>query len=619
MKLLPFAATLAVTLISANSHAAPDVMARIGTRTPIKHVIIVVGENVSFDTLFGTYMPPSGESVHNLLSQRIVNADGSPGINYWKAVQYDSANQHGSYSIEPTPIAPYAKLPQPTLIGVFNPLTLQPFGAIPDVRFASLTTNGPFQITKFVTYGDPAGYATGDPVHRFFQMWQQTGGTNRDLHSFQWVASTIGTGGDTAGVTPGNTGQGGELMGFFNMSTGDAPYFKSLAQNYAMSDNFHQAMMGGTGANFFMLATGDAAVYNQNGQLAVPPANQIENPDPLSGTNNFYTHDGYEGGSYVNCSDPRQPGVAAILDKVTARSGRSNCAFGAYYLVNNYNPPYAMDGTPQALGAQQFVYPPQSVPTIGEALSAKGISWKWYTGGRDATDVTSDSLYPLIRSVVQSKVPAGTPAAVIDALAFQQTQPLLYNNICDPHNASANVVGSALKANLKGLATFYNDVAQGTLPAVSYVVPKNLDSGHPGYSVPARYELFVKDLIERVQANPSLWDSTAILVTTDEGGGYFDSGRIQNLDFFGDGPRIPMIAVSPFARKGHVDHVYYDHASILKFIERNWRLAPLSRRSRDRLPNPIMVRDNGYLPLNSPAIGDLMDLFTFGNDDHDRD
>lgn len=272
-------------------------MARIGTRTPIKHVIVVVGENVSFDTLFGTYVPPTGESVHNLLSQRIVNADGTPGSNYWKAVQYESANQHDRYSIEPTPIAPYAKLPQPTLIGVFNPLTLQPFGAIPDARFASLTANGPFQITKFVTYGDPTSYATGAPVHRFFQMWQQTGGTNRDLHSFQWVATTIGTGGDTAGVTPGNTGQGGELMGFFNMASGDAPYFKSLAQNYAMSDNFHQAIMGGTGANFFMLVTGDAAVYNQNGQLAIPPANQIENPDPLSGTSNFYTHDGYEGGS----------------------------------------------------------------------------------------------------------------------------------------------------------------------------------------------------------------------------------------------------------------------------------------------------------------------------------
>jgi phospholipase C len=114
-----------------------------------------------------------------------------------------------------------------------------------------------------------------------------------------------------------------------------------------------------------------------------------------------------------------------------------------------------------------------------------------------------------------------------------------------------------------------------------------------------------------VQANPALWQSTAILVTTDEGGGYFDTGRIQNLDFFGDGPRIPLIAVSPFARRGHVDHVYNDHASILKFIEHNWHLQPLSSRSRDRLPNPSGTDENEYLPANAPAIGDLMSLFQF--------
>jgi phospholipase C len=146
------------------------------------------------------------------------------------------------------------------------------------------------------------------------------------------------------------------------------------------------------------------------------------------------------------------------------------------------------------------------------------------------------------------------------------------------------------------------------------VVPKNLDSGHPGYSVPAKYELFVKDLVERVQADPQTWSETAILITTDEGGGYFDSGRIQMLDFFGDGPRIPLIAVSPFAKRGHVNHVYHDHASILKFIERNWRLPHLSARSRDRLPNPEMDDDGGYVPAKGPAIGDLMSLFEFGHD-----
>jgi phospholipase C len=612
MKLLSLSVACATLLANSISFADDTVRPAGTTRTPIKRVIVVVGENVTFDALFATYQPAAGESVLNLRSQGIVNADGSPGPNYAKAIQFTGTDRRGAYTVPPVAIAPYAKLPQPLLTGVFNPLTLQPFGNIPDPRFAALAVNGPFQISSFVKYGDPATFATGDPVHRFFQMWQQTGGNNENLHLHTWVAATAGQGGDTPGVTAQHPGQGGELMGFYNMAAGDAPYFRQLAQTYALSDNYHQAIMGGTGANFFALATGDVATYNAGGMLATPPANQIEDPTPQNRTDNFYTRDGYSGGSYVNCSDQAQPGVHAILERLREREVRPNCKPDAYYLVNNYDPPYNMNGTPKALGADKFVYPPQTVPTIGELLSANGVSWKWYTGGRDAADVISDPLFGLIRSLVSFQVPPGTPGGVIDAIAFGQTQPLLYNSIGDPHNASANVVNGSLKNNLRGLDTLFRDVANGTLPAVSFVVPKNLDSGHPGFSVPAKYELFVKDLIERVQADPQTWSETAILITTDEGGGYFDSGRIQMLDFFGDGPRIPLLAVSPFARRGHVNHVYHDHASILKFIERNWRLPQLSNRSRDNLPNPHMEGDDRYIPDGGPAIGDLMSLFDFG-------
>jgi phospholipase C len=162
------------------------------------------------------------------------------------------------------------------------------------------------------------------------------------------------------------------------------------------------------------------------------------------------------------------------------------------------------------------------------------------------------------------------------------------------------------------LTTLYSDIAHSNLPPVSFVVPKGTDSGHPGYSVPAKYETFLQDLISKVKANPALWAHTAIIVTTDEGGGHFDSGGIQNVDFFGDGPRIPMLVVSPYARVGHIDHTYHDHASVLKFIERNWRLAPLSARSRDNLPNPAVSTSNPYMPVNNtPAVGDLMSLFNF--------
>lgn len=403
-------------------------------------------------------------------------------------------------------------------------------------------------------------------------------------------------------------------MGFFNMAQGDAPIFNHLAQTYALSDNYHQAILGGTGANFFALATGDVAVYNNAGALATPPANQIENPNPLTGTDNFYTQDGYSGGSYVNCSDANQPGVASILNILNHKNINSRCADGAYYLVNNYNPPYAVDGTSNPLGATDYTYPPQTVPTIGEALSAKSVSWKWYTTGRDTNDVIKDPLYPEIYAYINSLVPAGIPepfrTKIVNQKAYSTALSAIYNAIGDPLNASSNVVNTpALKKNLAGFDTFIKDVSAGTLPEVSFVVPKDLVSGHPGYSAPAYYEQFVNGLVGLVQSTPA-WANTAIIITTDEGGGYFDTGAIQTVDFFGDGPRIPLLVVSPYAKKGYVDHVYHDHASILKFIEYNWGLNPLSARSRDNLQNPVQ-QGSSYIPTNSPAIGDLTSMFSF--------
>jgi phospholipase C len=100
-----------------------------------------------------------------------------------------------------------------------------------------------------------------------------------------------------------------------------------------------------------------------------------------------------------------------------------------------------------------------------------------------------------------------------------------------------------------------------------------------------------------VRSNSSLWNSTAILITTDEGGGYYDSGYVQPVDFFGDGTRIPFIVVSPYAKSGYVDHTYYDHVSILKFIERNWRL-PERREERSASGSLLRstVRNAGRSP-----------------------
>ena len=165
-------------------------------------------------------------------------------------------------------------------------------------------------------------------------------------------------------------------------------------------------------------------------------------------------------------------------------------------------------------------------------------------------------------------------------------------------------------AHLKDTKVLYAELASGNLPAVSWVKPSGLVDGHPASSKLILFEGFVKKIVDLLQANQTLWADTAIFITFDEGGGYWDSGYVQPLDFFGDGTRIPMIAVSPFSTGGNISHVYADHASPNKFIERNWSLPPITKRSRDNLPDPV-ADTNPYVPVNSPAIGDLFDLFNF--------
>jgi phospholipase C len=200
---------------------------------------------------------------------------------------------------------------------------------------------------------------------------------------------------------------------------------------------------------------------------------------------------------------------------------------------------------------------------------------------------------------------------------YQQNPADEYCNICNFAAYTTSIMtNSAIRtAHLKDYTDFLAAVApeNGTnaLPAVSYIKPSGFVDGHPASSKLNLFEGFVKNIVDSVQANKALWAETAIFITFDEGGGSWDSGYVQPLDFFGDGTRIPMIVVSPCSTGGHISHSYTDHVSTLKFIEKNWGLQPLTARSRDNLPNPV-TQANPYVPINSPAIGDLMDMFQFG-------
>ncbi|MDR3452357.1 MAG: alkaline phosphatase family protein, partial [Rhodoferax sp.] len=395
-----------------------------GQATPIQHIILIIGENRTFDHVFATYKSRHGEQVNNLLSEGIVNADGTPGPNFNKAAQYE-AHDTKTYNPAPRTKTAYVHLPPaatdgaPTAAADTNPPPFATVAAVaateaqiqdglPQSDYALLTTgatglpsgsvdtrianaahpaNGPFQLTG---PNLPYDSYTASPVHRFYQMWQQTdcsathatadnpSGCLNDL--FPWVETSVGAGTNgkpqAANFTNLTTGEGSTSMGFFNMAQGDAPVFKSLADEYTISDNFHQSVEGGTGANHIAIGTGLGMYYSDGqGHIATPPANEIENPNPQPGTNNWWVQDGYSGGSYSNCSDESQPGVGPVLKYLASLPSHpaAKCAAGAYYLLNNYNPGYLGDGT---VNTSTFTIPPSSVPTIGDTMNAHHVSWR---------------------------------------------------------------------------------------------------------------------------------------------------------------------------------------------------------------------------------------------------
>jgi phospholipase C len=676
---------------------APD-----SSRTPIKHVIVIIGENRSFDHVFATYAPQPGESVRNLLSEGIVTLDASKnavaGPYFARAQQFAAADLGGSdpFLLNP-PKHQYANNRLPA------PLTGGPSGAqgyfsgtnpcgngaaalecamqsesglpedyykylimggtgqkshVPDERIANVNTltAGPFQLTNSAADFNYHDYSAS-PVHRFYQMWQQLNcaleqATPRnpsgcDGSLFSWVEVTIGAGSNgtaqaanfstefASGVA--TTGEGSSALGFYNMQLGDAPYFKFLADHYAMSDNFHQSVDGGTGANHIMLGHGDAIWFSDGkGRPAKPPegvtvystydnqanpdkgvVHEIENPNPANGTNNWYKEDGYGvadnagspppyppapvsgGGSYSNCSDPNAPGVAAVVKYLQSlpRPIDPHCEAGHYYLLNNYNPGWFGNGKNAYIDTNPantpFTIPPSSTRSIGDSLNDAQISWKYY--GDQWNNYVNDPY----------QINYGSNGKDADE----------YCNICNPFQYDTSIMAdpAQVAAHIADSANLYGrdgDIAKGRLPAVSFVKPSGYVDGHPASSKLDLFEGFARKIVDAVEASPYAKD-TAIFITFDEGGGYYDSGYVQPLDFFGDGTRIPLMVIAPNIKAGHISHAYADHVSILKFIERNWGLKPVTYRSRDNLENPVSSPDNPYVPSNTPAISDLFDFFDF--------
>jgi phospholipase C len=230
------------------------------------------------------------------------------------------------------------------------------------------------------------------------------------------------------------------------------------------------------------------------------------------------------------------------------------------YVVNNLDPPYP----PQRV--DQILRQPQTAPTIADRLDAAGLSWAWYSAGWGAgADAVKAGL-----------VPHHNP--------FQYVKRIMENPEGRAHIRDGREFAAALR--------------DGTLPAVSFVKPHSTLNAHPVSSTVGAGDRWVGEMVEAVMAS-RYWPRIAVIVTYDEGGGWFDHVRPPEPDRWGYGTRVPTLVVSPYARRGVVGHGAYDHASILALIEWRWGLTPLTE--RDRRARPFLEAFDFTQPPRPPA------------------
>ncbi len=618
---------------TAKANKSKDPTETVKTASPIKHVIVLIGENRGLDHTFGVYKPKgAGQTISNLLSKGIINEDGTPGPNYAQAQQFSVAAQsayyNGAPAVSKSAYNPVNVMPQPNTEGTpaVQSDTGAPFKTIAEASVEKDMDPADLDILTTGATGLPANALdtrvpgagsltgpfalqgpnlsdddyTGDTTHRFYQDWQQedcsvasvtktnTSGCLNDL--FPFVMATYSASNKSLGNS----------MGFYNAQQEQAPILKMLADRFTLGDNFHQSFHGGTGANHFMLGTGDAAFWSDGaGNPAVPPS--IANPNPKSGTVNTYTVDG----NFSNCSDINQPGVKPIVNYLEnlPYAAEPNCKANHYYMLNNTNPGYLPNGALSGAGN----LPPSPVRTIGDALMERNIAWAYYGGAYNDAVALSN-----IAVAANPTSPNLSAAAVTDPA---HALGVAYCQICNPFQYATSIMADPTirAAHVKDTADLITAIKNNTLPAVSFGKPDGLLDGHPQSSKVDLFEAYTLNILGALDANPQLKAETAVFITWDEAGGYWDSGYIQSIDFFGDGPRIPILVLSPYSTGGKVYHNYSDHVSIMKFIERNWNLQPLTARSRDNLPNPTFKKDNPYVPTNSPALSDLFDAFDFSH------
>jgi phospholipase C len=391
-------------------------------------------------------------------------------------------------------------------------------GAQPDPAFPRDLPNRPFRIDA-PPINLPLSVPTRDLIHKFYPQQEQiNGGANN-----RFVAVS-----DAGALT----------MGYYDGSK--LPMWQ-WAREYTLADHFFMGAFGDSFLNHFWLVCACMPIDRD-----APPARraQLDERGWLK----------------------RKPGSSASVLDAAPEFVPGEFTPDGYALTTAY-PPYQPSrvppdagGDPRYAGHSAYTLPPQTMKTIGDTLSAKGVSWAWYSGAWNLALKDGMQEPAAKRRIIYNNEP-GAPYFVA------HHQPFNYFASFAPGTAER-------ERHLKDYTDLVAGIDRGELPQVAFYKPQGTFNEHPGNTDVMSGDIHISELVAKIRASP-LWASTAIIVTYDENGGFWDHVPPPKGDRWGPGTRIPAIVISPFARRGYVDHASYDTTSILKFITRRFDLEPL--------------------------------------------
>jgi phospholipase C len=492
------------------------------TATPIKHVIVVFNENISFDHYFATYP----------------NAQNNSGETAFSGAADTPASNGLSAPLDPT--HGFAALTGVDLLN-HNP-NLNPMNGA--------GASNPFRL-------GPSQAATNDQGHNYKPEQQASDNGAMDLFPL-----FTGTAGPPPGAPPAATTKG-LVMAYYDGNTVSALW--NWAQTYAMSDNSWTTVFGPSTPGAINLIAGQT-----NGFATT-------NKSPTLMSPNHVTPDGNGGWTLIGDTDP----VGDVC----------------------------------SLAADQNTF---SGKNVGDLLNAAGISWGFFEGGFDLTITNANMTTGCNRLTAQTV--AGAPFNSVDYIPHHQ--PFQYYastaNLTHARPSSVAAIGKSVEtdgttpepANHQyDSHDFFDALAAGNLPAVTYVKAPAFQDGHAGYSNPIDEQNFLVKLVSAVQGTQE-WASTAIIIAYDDSDGWYDhqappivnpsTGAADALNGVGMcnsgaqqtgaapttpllgvngmpaqgrcgyGTRIPLVVISPYAKTNFIDHTLTDQSSLLRFVEDNW-------------------------------------------------